>query len=64
MRTSGFDWESVTVTDLCVTVEGREGEMALHSADPDFALRLAEALVAAHGRRTNKAGTCAIAVMP
>ncbi len=63
MQVAGFDWKSVRVSDLCATIEGPDGYINLHSGDPDFALRLAEALVAAHGRRTEeRAGMSAIVV--
>ena len=59
----------VRVSQLAVTISRAHGEaddyeVCLHSTDPDFALHLAEALVAAHHRRIGYAGVCAIVSEP
>ena len=51
MQVHGFGWETVSVSPLAVTVEGPDGQIALHSEDADFAMRLAVALITAQGRR-------------
>lgn len=65
MSATIFDCDLVSVSDLAVTVESDAGRVTVHSADPDFALRLAEALVTAHSRRTVEAcGKSAIVSKP
>ena len=61
MQVHGFGWETVSVSPLAVTVEGPDGQIALHSEDADFAMRLAVALITAHGRRKDGVrGKCRI----
>ena len=61
MQVHGFRWQTVRVSNLAVTVEGEDGVVSLHSEDPDFAMRLAVALITAHGRRKGTdAGRCVI----
>ena len=61
--------DRVRVSQLAVTISRANGladdyEVCLHSSDPDFALRLAEALVAAHHRRVGYAGVSGIVSEP
>ena len=57
--------DRVRVSQLAVTISRADDyEVCLHSSDPDFALRLAEALVAAHHRRVGYAGISAIVREP
>ena len=60
MQVHGFRWQTVRVSNLAVTVEGEDGVVSLHSEDPDFAMRLAVALITAHGRRKEQAGRATI----
>lgn len=52
MQIAGFDLTDLTVSNLCVTINSPAGFISLHSNDPDFAMRLAVALITAHGRRS------------
>lgn len=60
MQVHGFRWQTVRVSNLAVTVEGEDGTVSLHSEDPDFAMRLAVALITAHGRRHADPGRATI----